>query len=62
MHLMNYPAERHRELLDQSRRDGRAARLRALRRASRRVDRASRRLERAKASARRLRTELGLKP
>ena len=62
MHPINYPVERHRELLDQSRRDAQVAQLRALRRASRRVDRASRRLERAKASARRLRNELGLMP
>ena len=62
MHPINYSSERHRELLDQSRRDAQMAQLRALRRASRRVDRASRRLERAKASARRLRNELGLRP
>jgi len=59
MHPINYPMERHHELLTQSRRDAQAAQVRALRRASRRVDRASRKLERAKASARRLRTELG---
>gem|GEM_PF-6880202 len=62
MHPINYPAERQRELLDQSRRDAQAAQLRALRRASRRVDRASRKLERAKASARRLRSGWGLVP
>ena len=59
MHPINYPMERHHELLAQSRRDARAAQVRALRRASRRVDRASRKLERAKASARRVRSELG---
>ena len=62
MHPINYPAERHRDLLDESRRDARAAQIRALRKASRRVDRASRKLERAKASARRLRHGLGLMP
>jgi len=62
MHPINYPAERHRDLLAQGRRDAQAAQIRALRRASRRVDRAARRLNRAKASARQLRSELGLKP
>jgi hypothetical protein len=62
MHPINYPAERHRDLLAQGRRDAQAAQVRALRRASRRVDRAARRLDRAKASARQLRSELGLKP
>jgi hypothetical protein len=59
MHPINYPMERHRELLAQSRQDAQVAQIRALRRASRRVDRATRKLERAKASARRLRSELG---
>jgi hypothetical protein len=61
MHPINYPVERHRELLAQGRRDAQAAQIRALRRASRRVDRAARRLDRAKASARLLRSELGLR-
>jgi hypothetical protein len=56
MHPISYPAERHRELLAQGRRDAQAAQIRALRRASRRVDRAARRLDRAKASARQLRS------
>jgi hypothetical protein len=58
MHPMNYQPERHRDLLAQSRRDAQAAQIRALRRASRRVDRAARRLERAQAVARRLRSEV----
>jgi hypothetical protein len=57
MHPISYPVERHRELLAQGRRDAQAAQVRALRRASRRVDRAARRLDRAKASARLLRNE-----
>ncbi len=62
MHPINYPAERHRDLLAQAHRDAQAAQIRALRRASRRVNRAARRLDRAKASARRLRSGLGLMP
>ncbi len=62
MHPIHYPLERQHELLAESRRHARAAQARALRRASRRVSRASRKLERAKASARRLRSELGLRP
>jgi hypothetical protein len=59
MHPINYQSQRHRELLAESRRDAQAAQLRALRRASRRVDRAARRLERAQAVARQLRHEVG---
>ncbi len=62
MHPINYPAERHRDLLRESQRGAQAAQLRAMRRASRRVDRAARRLERAKASARRVRSVSGLMP
>jgi len=54
MYGSNYPMERHRDMLAQSRRDGQAAQARALRKASRRVDRAARKLERAQATARRL--------
>ena len=54
MYASNYPMDRHRDLLAQSRRDGQAAQARALRKASRRVNRAARRLERAQATARRL--------
>jgi hypothetical protein len=56
MHPTNYPAQRHRELLAQAERDSRAAQVRAMHRASRRVQRAARRLERAQASARRVRS------
>jgi hypothetical protein len=59
MHPSNYRPERHRELLAESRRDAQAAQLRALRRASRRVDRAARRLERAQAVAQRRHSEVG---
>ncbi len=56
MYSANYPAERQRELLDQARRAGQVAHLRAVRRAARRVDRAARRLERAEHAARQLRS------
>jgi hypothetical protein len=56
MHPMNYPAQRHRDLLAEAERDSRAAQVRAMHRASRRVERAARRLERAQASARRVRS------
>jgi hypothetical protein len=56
MHPINYPAHRHRDLLAEAERDSRAAQVRALHRAARRVQRATRRLERAEASARRARS------
>jgi hypothetical protein len=56
MQPINYPAQRHRDLLAEAERDSRAAQVRAMHRASRRVQRATRRLERAQASARRVRS------
>ena len=57
MYSTNYPTDRHHDMLAQSRRDGLAAQVRALHKASRRVERAARRLERAQATARRLQGE-----
>jgi hypothetical protein len=54
MYPSGYSMNRHQELLAQSRRDGRMAQARAMRKASRQVERAARKLERAQATVRRL--------
>jgi hypothetical protein len=53
-----YLTQRHSELVEQARRQGQVARLRALRRATRRAERAAERLNRAREQTRQLRTEL----
>ena len=53
-----YLTKRHNEQLEQARRLGQVARLRALRRATRRAERAADRLNRAREQTRQLRSEL----